>query len=41
MDDIDYKNLMLRIEKFYNYIYKDATIFLGRKRNKIYTYLNK
>lgn len=29
------------IEKFYNYIYKDATIFLGRKRNKIYTYLNK
>lgn len=29
------------IEKFYNYIYKDATIFLGRKKNKIYTYLNK
>lgn len=29
------------VEKFYNYIYKDATIFLGRKKNKIYTYLNK
>lgn len=29
------------IEKFYNYTYKDATIFLGRKKNKIYTYLNK
>ena len=29
------------IKKFYNYIYKDATIFLGRKRNKIYTYLNR
>ena len=29
------------IEKFYNYIYRDATIFLGRKKNKIYTYLNK
>lgn len=29
------------IEKFYNYVYRDATIFLGRKKNKIYTYLNK
>lgn len=29
------------IKKFYDYIYKDATIFLGRKRNKIYTYLIK
>ena len=29
------------IEIFYNYIYKNATIFLGRKKNKIYTYLNK
>lgn len=29
------------LQKFYNYIYKDATIFLGRKKNKLYTYLNK
>lgn len=29
------------IQKFYDYIYKDATIFLGRKKNKIFTYLSK
>lgn len=29
------------VQKFYNYIYKDATIFLGRKRNKLFTYLSK
>ena len=28
------------LKKFYNYIYADATIFLGRKKNKIYTYIN-
>lgn len=26
--------------KFYNYIYKDATLFLERKKNKIYKYIN-
>lgn len=27
------------LEKIYNYLYKDATIFLSRKKNKIYNYL--
>lgn len=28
------------LENFYNYIYKDATIFLGRKKQKLAQYLN-